>query len=166
VGAQVIVVDVNLLIYANDMGSPQHERARSWWERTMSGTETVGIPWIVVLGFLRITTHRRIMRQPLPPERAMEIVDSWFAQPVFQLIEPTARRWSLVKALLEPLGTAGALTSDAHLAALAIEHSALLCSTDRDFDQFEGLRWTNPLAIATGARERSRSRRQPVAARR
>jgi uncharacterized protein len=166
VGAQVIVVDVNLLIYANDAESLHHERARSWWERTMSGTEPIGLPWNVILGFLRITTHRRILRHPLPPERAMEIIDGWFAQPVVQLIEPTARHWSVVKELLEPLGTAGDLTSDAHLAALTIEHGALLCSTDGDFDAFEGLRWTNPLAIATGARERARARRQPVAARR
>ena len=159
-GAQVIIVDVNLLIYANDMESPQHERARSWWERTMSGSETIGLPWIVVLGFLRITTHRRIFRQPLPPVRAIEIIDSWFAQPVCQLIEPTVRHWSLVKELLEPLGTAGDLTSDAHLAALAIEHGARLHSTDSDFDRFEGLRWVNPLAAAGRAQDRSRSIRR------
>jgi uncharacterized protein len=156
--AQVIVVDINLPIHAVNSAAPQHERARAWWERTLSGEETVGLPWAVLLGFLRITTHPRALPRPLRPEQAMDIIDSWFRQSVVQVIEPTARHWSIVKQLLGPLGTAGDLTSDAHLAALAIEHGALLYSTDRDFDQFEGLRWVNPLAVAGRARERSTSR--------
>jgi toxin-antitoxin system PIN domain toxin len=154
----MIIVDVNLLVYANDTESPHHERARAWWERTLSGTEAVGLPWSVVLGFLRVTTNRRVLTHPLPPGRAMKIIDGWLGQPIVQFVEPTARHWSLVKELLEPLGTAGDLTSDAQLAALAIEHGALLYSTDRDFDQFEGLRWVNPLAVAGRAQERSTSR--------
>jgi toxin-antitoxin system PIN domain toxin len=162
----MIVVDVNLLVYASNEDSPHHGRALPWWRRTLSGDEPVGLPWSVILGFLRITTNPRAQPRPLTPAQAMDGIDEWFRQPIVGVLEPTARHWSLVKELLEPLGTAGDLTSDAHLAALAIGHGALLCSTDRDFDQFEGLRWTNPLAIASGARERSRSRRQPVAARR
>jgi uncharacterized protein len=162
----MIIIDVNLLIYAINEAAPQHESARDWLQRTMSGTETIGLPWAVVVGFLRVSTHPRILTRPLSFERATDMVDSWFGQPSVQVVEPTGRHWPIVKELLEPLTTVGNLASDAHLAALAIEHGALLCSTDRDFDQFEGLRWTNPLAIATGARERSRARRQPVAARR
>lgn len=153
----MIIIDVNLLMYAVNEAAPQHESARDWLQRTMSGTQPVGLPLAVVIGFLRVSTHPRILTRPLSRERATELVDGWFGQPSVRVAEPTGRHWPLVKELLEPLTTVGNLASDAHLAALAIEHGAVLCSTDRDFDLFEGLRWTNPLAPAGRAGERRAS---------
>jgi uncharacterized protein len=151
----MIVVDVNLLIFASNEDSPHHDRARAWWQRTLSGDEAIGLPWSVILGFLRITTHRRALTRPLTPEQATEVIDGWFRQSTVRVLEPTSRHWSIVKELLAPLGTAGNLTMDAHLAALAIEHGGRLFSMDDDFDRFEGLRWVNPLAPAGRAQERS-----------
>ena len=156
----MIIVDVNLLIYASNVDSPHHQRALAWWRRTLSDDEPVGLPWAVVLGFLRITTHPRAQPRPLTPAQAMDAIDEWFRQPIVRIIEPTSRHWELVKELLAPLGTAGNLTTDAHLAALTIEHGGRLFSMDEDFDRFEGLRWTNPLAAAGRAQERSRSIRR------
>jgi uncharacterized protein len=141
----VIVVDLNLLIYAVNEDAPQHERARRWWEGVVSQSETIGLAWAVVFGFLRLTTNPRVMPRPLAPEKAFAVIDDWFAQPPVEPIEPTERHWAIVKEILAPLGTAGNLTSDAHLAALAIEHGARLFSTDNDFARFSPLRWVNPL---------------------
>jgi uncharacterized protein len=144
----VIVVDLNLLIYAINEDAVVHERARRWWERTLSGGEQVGLAWSVILGFLRLTTNSRIMPRPLAPEQAFATIDEWLAHPSVTPIEPSDRHWPILKELLEPLGTAGNLTSDAHLAALTIEQGARLCSTDNDFSRFSGLRWSNPLEPA------------------
>jgi uncharacterized protein len=137
--------DVNLLIYAVDESSPHHVRARSWLEQTLSGTETVGFAWLALLGFIRISTNPVAFGHPLPPAKAFEFISSWLGQPVAAVVHPTERHAGLLQKLLEPLGTAANLTSDAHLAALAIEHGAELCSCDSDFSRFEGLRWGDPL---------------------
>ena len=142
----MIVVDLNLLIYATNEDAVQHDLARRWWEGTLSRGESVGLAWIVVLGFLRLTTNPRVMPRPLTPEQAVAVVDDWLAQPSVELLQTTDRHWEIVKEILAPLGTAGNLTSDAHLASLAIEHGARLFSTDNDFGRFVGLRWVNPLA--------------------
>jgi uncharacterized protein len=141
----VIVVDLNLLLYAINEDEPRHEAARAWWESVLSDDEPVGLAWQVVLGFLRITTHARVMPHPISPTEAVRHVDEWFEQGTVVAIEPTDRHWKVLKELLGPLGTAGNLTSDAHLAALAIEHGARLFSTDNDFSRFPNLRWVNPL---------------------
>ena len=104
-----------------------------------------GFAWVVILGFLKIITNGRIMPRPLSSEVALEIIDEWLNQPPAMFIVPTERHWSILKELLLPLGTAANLTSDAHLAALSIEHGARLFSTDNDFSRFPHLRWTNPL---------------------
>lgn len=140
------LVDLNLLLYAIDEGSPQHDRARPWLEEVLSGTEEVGFAWIVLLGFVRISTNPAILEQPLSSEEALDYVDSWLAQPSAAVIHPTERHAAHLRRLLEPLGTAGNLTSDAHLAALAIEHGGELCSADTDFARFPDLRRHNPLA--------------------
>lgn len=137
--------DVNLLIYAVDESSPHHLRARSWLERTLSGTEEVGFAWLVLLGFIRISTNPVAFEHALPPAKAFEFVNSWLDQSVTAVIHPTPQHVITLRRLLEPLGTAGNLTSDAHLAALAIEHGAELCSRDADFSRFDGLRWIDPL---------------------
>ncbi len=139
------VVDINLLIYAINKDTPHHEKAKQWLEASLSGDEPVGFAWIVILGFIRIITTARVMPQPLLPEDAIDIIDDWLMQPVSRVIVPTDRHWLIFRELLTPLGTAANLTSDAHLAALTIEHGARLFSTDNDFSRFVGLRWSNPI---------------------
>jgi toxin-antitoxin system PIN domain toxin len=142
----MIVPDVNLLIYAVNKSAPLHRQAKTWLEETLSGPETIGLPWNVVLAFLRITTRQGPLRHPLSLAQAFNIVDQWLAQPAATVIHPGPQHARLLRDLLEPLGTGGNLTSDAHLAAVAIEHGAELCSSDSDFARFHGLRWRNPLA--------------------
>ncbi|MBS1861384.1 MAG: type II toxin-antitoxin system VapC family toxin [Actinobacteria bacterium] len=137
--------DLNLLIYAVDESSPRHRPARSWLEGSLSGTEEVGFAWVVLLGFLRLTTNPRIFEAPLVAGEALDLIDGWLAQPAAGVVEPGAGHPALLRRLLDPLGTAGNLTTDAHLAALAIEHGAELCSADTDFARFPGLRWSDPL---------------------
>lgn len=137
--------DVNLLLYATDTLSARHRSARAWVQETLSGSETVALAWTVLLGFVRLSTNSAVFQQPLQPEEALDMLDGWLAQPCVTVIHPTDRHSAVLRELLGPLGTAGNLTTDAHLAALAIEHGALLCSCDADFSRFPGLRWVDPL---------------------
>jgi len=138
--------DLNLLLYAIDTEADAHERAGTWLEEVLSGTEEVGFAWVVLLGFTRISTNPRIYEEPLTVAEACDVIDGWLAQPVATLVEPTSRHAAVLGELLEPLGTGGNLVSDAHLAALAIEHGAELYSRDNDFARFDGVRWIDPLA--------------------
>ncbi len=138
--------DLNLLLYAVDGEAEAHVPARAWLEATLSGTESVGFAWTVLLGFTRISTNPAVYEQPLRVEEALAFVDAWLAQPVATIVEPTERHAAILRDLLEPLGTGGNLVSDAHLAALAIEHGGELCSRDNDFARFAGVRWVDPLA--------------------
>jgi len=139
------IVDINLLIYAINKDAPNHSKAQKWLEDSLSSDEPFGFAWIVILGFLRIVTNGRIMPTPLIPEVAIDSVNDWLLQPPSLTIAPSHQHWSIFKELLMPLGVAANLTSDAHLAALAIEHGARLYSTDNDFSRFQSLRWTNPI---------------------
>lgn len=140
------LLDLNLLLYAVDEAAPQHQAAREWVEEALSGPGTVALAWSVLLGFVRIATRAVVFQRPLTSGQALDVVDGWLAQPCATVVHPTERHAAVLRQLLGPLGTAGNLTSDAHLAALAIEHGAQLCSTDADFSRFPGVRWTNPLA--------------------
>jgi toxin-antitoxin system PIN domain toxin len=142
----VKLTDVNLLVYAVDESAAPHARARSWLEASLSGSETFAFSWIVLLAFVRLVANSRVFERPLQIEDALDHVDSWLAQPNTTVVHPGVRHSALLRELLAPLGAAGNLTTDAHLAALAIEHGAELCSADSDFSRFPGLRWTNPLA--------------------
>jgi uncharacterized protein len=142
----VKLLDLNLLLYAVDSDAAPHEQARAWFEEVLSGTEAVGFAWTVLLGFARISTNPQIYGRPLGPREALDLIDDWLAQPVAKVVEPTVRHAAILRELLEPLGVGGNLVSDAHLAALAIEHGAELCSRDNDFARFSGLRWADPLA--------------------
>jgi toxin-antitoxin system PIN domain toxin len=142
----MILVDANLLIYAVDSDSAHHKRARRWIEDMLSADAWVGLSWIVLLAFVRITTRAGIMRKPLSPAQAIQFIDEWLAQPYVVLVGPGEQHWSILKNLLLSGGTAGNLTSDAHLAALAIEHGAQIASADNDFLRFSGVRLVNPLA--------------------
>ena len=141
----MILVDANLLIYAVDRDSPHHARARRWLEATLSGAEWVGLPWLAILAFLRITTHPAVMRKPLAPDAALDYVDEWLRQPFVKPVGPGEQHWPILQNLLKASGAAGNLTSDAHLAALAIEHGCTIASTDNDFRRFAGVTHLNPL---------------------
>jgi toxin-antitoxin system PIN domain toxin len=141
----VKLVDANVLLYAVDEDSPHHEIAKRWLEEKLSGPETFAFAWAVLLAFIRLVTNPRVFEKPLSGEEALDLVDSWLAQTNATVLHPTDRHSQLLRELLAPLGTAGNLTSDAHLAVLAIEHGAELCSGDSDFGRFAGLQWTNPL---------------------
>lgn len=139
------IIDLNLLIYAVNRDAPDHDTARSWWESCLCGTETIGLPWAVLLGFLRITTHPKIMPNPITSGQAVELVEDWLRQPPVQVIAPTDRHWSIFRQFVSDFGTAANLTTDAHIAALAVERGAVLYSSDNDFSRFRHLQWINPL---------------------
>jgi len=142
----VKVIDLNLLLYAVNRDSPRHSDAKTWLEEAMSGEERIALTWTVLLGFIRLTTSPRILEHPLSVDDALHTVEAWLAQPSVSPLEPGDSHWSILRDLLLEAGAAGNLTTDAHLAALAIEHGAELCSTDTDFARFKRLRWTNPLS--------------------
>ncbi len=139
------IIDLNLLIYAINKDAPNHQKASTWWEKCLSEVETIGLAWIVLLGFLRITTNSQIMPHPLDHIQAIQLIDDWVQQPPVQIISPSERHWSILQKLLLDMGTASNLTTDAHLAALAIERGAVLYSVDSDFSRFPNLKWINPL---------------------
>jgi toxin-antitoxin system PIN domain toxin len=145
----VILPDINLLIHAYDSESPLHAASRAWWEGLMNGQAPVGLAWATMLGFIRLTTHRQVMRHPLAAAAACAHVRAWLDRPSVAILTPGPRHAAILFGLIESLGTAGNLTTDAHLAALAIEHQAELHSTDADFTRFQGLRWRNPLVEPT-----------------
>jgi hypothetical protein len=142
----MIIPDINVILHAYNAESPVHARARAWWETVLSEPSPVGVPWAVALGFVRIATHTRVLANPLPVDVACAHVESWLEQPQVSLLHAGERHATIVFGLLRNLGSAGDLTTDAHLAALAIEHQAELQSTDADFARFPGLRYRNPVA--------------------
>jgi hypothetical protein len=141
----VKIVDLNLLLYAVNRDSSHHARARAYVEQLLSGEETVGLSWAVILGFIRISTNARLFPRALTVDEARATLDSWLVQAPVVAIHPGDEHWRLLKDLLADAGTAGNLTTDAHLAALAIENGAQLVSTDADFARFRHLRFVNPL---------------------
>ena len=141
----MIIPDVNLLIYAYNDQAPQHLAAKDWWENLLNGQRPVGLPWITISGFIRLITHPRILVTPLDVPSTVRHVRTWLAQPPVRVVHPGSRFERLFMDYLAQLGTAANLTTDAQLAALAVEHQAELHSTDHDFARFDGLRWLNPL---------------------
>ncbi len=139
------IVDLNLLIYALNRDAPFHNKACSWLQEALSDDELFGLPWVVILGFLRITTNPRIMPNPISPDLALDIIEEWLALPAVRIISPSERHWNILRGIIEPLGTAGNLTTDAHIAALAVEYGATLYTTDNDFSRFQFVKWVNPL---------------------
>ncbi len=141
----MIVPDVNLLVYAYDETSPHHEKTRLWWESILSGSEPVGIPWIVLLGFTRILTHPQICENPLAVADVRHIVTQWTALPHVRIIQLSNQGTELFFDLLEAADMGGNLATDALIALHSREHSATIHSNDRDFDRFPGIKWINPL---------------------
>jgi toxin-antitoxin system PIN domain toxin len=140
----MILPDVNVLIHAHNADSAVHEKARLWWDACLAGSEGVGLAWATMLGFVRITTNRKVVAHPLPVAEVTGYLDAWLALPHVHIAEPSATHFTRLRGELERLGTAGNLTTDAHLAVLAIERGYVLYSTDADFARFNGLRWVNP----------------------
>jgi uncharacterized protein len=132
--------DVNLLLYAVNADSPQHRVARGWLEASFGQAQGVGFTWPALLGFLRLSTRSSVFAQPLAIDTAWGVVDAWLQHPAAHILAPTERHAPLLASLLMGAGRGGNLVSDAHLAALAIEHGAQLGTFDRDFEQFAGLR--------------------------
>ena len=144
----MILVDANLLIYAVNKDLPEHKRARLWWEEALSGVGAVGLPWVSLMAFLRICTNSRIFENPLSPEQALAFIDEWLDRPNVSMVVPGVGHWAILKNLIRQTGTAGNLTTDAHIAALALEHGCTVCSADNDFKRFPGVAHINPLANA------------------
>lgn len=142
----MILVDTNLLLYAIDEDAPHHRAAHQWWEDTLSGTRPVGLAWIVLLTFLRLTTRQGILVRPLSPDQALSFVEEWLEHPLVEVVSPGRGHWPILRNLLSVAGTAGNLTTDAHLAALAIERGAELHSADHDFARFAGVTHVDPLS--------------------
>jgi len=141
----VILVDANILLYAEDEQNPLHEKAREWWDAQLSDALPVCLCWIVLDAFIRIGTNPRVFEHPLSLDQALSRVQSWLDQPCTRIIQPTERHWIVFQKMLVTGQATANLVTDAHLAALAIEHSCELISTDTDFSRFPGLKWRNPL---------------------
>ena len=142
----MILIDVNILLYARNIDADHHSASREWLDQQLSGSTPVGLPWASLLGFLRIATNPRVFRQSLSMDAAMKQVSSWLSADPAWTPGPTDRHTTVLADLLALPGMYGNLVSDAHLAALAIEHGLTLCSTDGDFARFPGLAWRNPIA--------------------
>ncbi|MEM7791489.1 MAG: type II toxin-antitoxin system VapC family toxin [Verrucomicrobiota bacterium] len=141
----MILPDVNLLLYAHNRAGAQHEAAKGWWEAQLNSMQPVALCWVAIYGFIRISTHPRIFEKPLKAKKAAAYVREWLEQSNVILVEPGLSFSEIYLGYVEQLGAGGNLTTDAYLAALAVEHQAELQSTDEDFGRFSGLRWSNPL---------------------
>ncbi|HEX6331844.1 MAG TPA: TA system VapC family ribonuclease toxin [Actinomycetota bacterium] len=142
----MILIDANLLLYAYDRLSPIHDRAVNWLEEALSSEDEVGLALVSVLAFLRIGTDARVFERPLMADEAMGIASGWLARPNVGIVQPTRRHFEVIGELAQAGKARGPLLMDAHVAALAIEHGATLCTSDRDFTRFPGLRIEDPLA--------------------
>ena len=142
----MILVDVNILLYATNDDDRQHATALQWLDRQLAGVAPVGLPWASLLGFLRLATNARVLTRPLAMSDAWRQVAEWLACEPAWVPQPTEHHAGVLAALLALPGVQGNLVPDAHLAALAIEHGLTLCSTDGDFARFPGLQWRNPLS--------------------
>lgn len=138
------LVDANVLLYAVNEDAVHHSAARRWLDDALNGSEALALPWISLLAFLRLSTRAGVFPRPLPLAEAGSIVEAWLRRPPVITPDPGPRHLAVLAGLLRSAGDAGNLVNDAHLAALAIEHGAVLVSFDRDFGRFEGLRWEVP----------------------
>lgn len=135
----MVIVDANVLIYATNSTARQHPEAADWLDGALAGAEAVGLAWVVLLAFMRLTTNPAIFPRPISAAESAEQVEAWLGAPGAVVVEPTARHVHVLRGLIAESGAAGNLVTDAHLAALAIEHGADLVSYDRDFARFAGV---------------------------
>lgn len=141
----MITPDANLLLYAYNRQDPNHSQALGWWTELVQGDEPVGLPWLVAVGFVRLATGPVVLEKPLTPDLAIEAIEEWLAKPQIELLTPGPDHLRIWGNLIRETGAEGNLVSDAHIAALAIEHDAVVHTNDRDLSRFPGLRWQNPL---------------------
>lgn len=142
----MILLDVNILLYSINAASSQNAAAKEWLDAQLSGSLAIGMPWITLLGFLRLATNARVVARPFTIQDAWQQVRDWLACEPVWIPQPTERHSDILGELLALPAVHGNLVTDAHLGALAIEHGLTLCSTDGDFARFPGLSWRNPLA--------------------
>jgi toxin-antitoxin system PIN domain toxin len=140
----VKLLDANILLYAYDARSAQHEACRAWLTEVLNDVEPVGLPWQTLLAFVRIATNSRAVQKPIPVSQACAIVDSWLQRPQVVIVEPGDRYWAILREQLTQAKVSGPLVTDASLAALALEQGATLCTTDRDFLRFATLKRLDP----------------------
>lgn len=133
-----------MLLHAVNARSREHSASRQWLVQALEGGEVVGFAWMVLLTFLRLATHPAVFPRPMTGQQAGSTIEAWLGSPQTVIVEPTRRHLPLLRGLLVQTGTAGNLVSDAHLAALALEHDATVISFDRDFGRFEGMQWELP----------------------
>ena len=141
----MILVDANILLYAEDSLSSFHQKARKWWDDQLSGSEPVCLCWTVLSAFIRIGTNPRVFESPLSLEQALARIQGWLDQPCTRLIRPTEQHWTAFQQMLNDGQAVANLATDAHIAALALEHGCTIASTDADFARFPKLKWINPL---------------------
>lgn len=138
------LVDANVLLYAVNQDAPNHAVARRWLDRALGGEESVGFTWVVMLAFLRLTTRAGLFPRPLSVDDSIGVLQAWLNRPLAVVVEPTPRHLDILSGILGETGTAANLVTDAHLAAIAVEHGAEICSFDADFSRFRGVRWRPP----------------------
>lgn len=138
------LVDANVLLQAVNSDASDHTRARTWLDTALSGGAEVGFAWLALIAFVRVSTRPGIFARPLTADEALGVVRAWLSAPNARVLHPTVRHVDVLTTLLRDAGTAGNLTSDAHLAAIALEHHAEIVTFDADFDRFPGLRWHRP----------------------
>ncbi len=141
----MIVPDVNLLVYAYNAKAPRHLDAKAWWESLVNGRRNIGLPWMVVSGFVRIMTHPKVLTTPMLPSPALDVVELWFQYAHISPVHPGGRHLPIFRQMLDAAGVGGNLVTDAHIAAIGIELQAEVHSNDSDFGRFPGLNWANPL---------------------
>lgn len=140
-----MLVDTNLLLYATDETSPFFGKASAWLIATLSGTSRVALPWLVLGGFVRLTTNRRVLASPLTIDQAWERVETWLALDTVWSPNPGEGYAAILGRLLRESRAHGNLVTDAQIGALAVEHGLEVATADTDFARFPGVRWTNPL---------------------
>lgn len=141
------IVDANVLLYAVNADTRHHDSSRRWLDDALSGADTVGFTWLAVTAFVRISTKAGLFGRPLATGEALAQVRTWLDAPGARTVEPGAQHVTILDSLLGEVGAGGNLVSDAHLAAIAIEHRAEVVSFDADFGRFPGLRWVRPLDV-------------------
>lgn len=142
----MIVLDVNLLLFAQNEDAPEHSRAARWLEEVWRSREPIGLPWVTIWAFFRLSTSRHILPRPNTPRQARSVIEEWLALPDVSIPEAGPRHIEILERLMTSHSVSGSRTTDVVLAALALEHNAQLASADREFERFAELKWINPLA--------------------
>lgn len=141
----MILIDVNVLVYAHRSDAAHHPKYSEWLESVINGDSPYGLADIVLSGFLRIVTHPKIFNPPTPMGTALEFARQIRGRPQCMFINPGQRHWEIFENLCRTSGAKGNLVPDAYLAALAIESGCEWITTDRDFTRFPGLKVRHPL---------------------